>query len=84
MEKFTKKSLEKEIVKKIKEQMLNTDPSSEEFSKLVSSLNNLERKKLSSDTIALIVTNLLGILIIVAYEHRDIIPRGAFSLVRRV
>lgn len=60
--------------------MANVDPGAEEYGTLLQRLNTLNeiktknsRKPVSSDTIALCVTNIFGILLIVAIEQRHVV-----------
>lgn len=72
---------------------MNTeDLDSEEYSKLVDHLDRLNqirnediktrtRRKVSPDTMAIVAGNLLGILIIVAYEHNHVMASKATNFV---
>lgn len=67
-----------------------TAPDSEEYPKLLASLERLkkikaeERKdRISRDTLAIVIGNLLGILLIVAYEHSHVITSRAYNNVIR-
>lgn len=59
---------------------------SEEYSKLMKSLERLHElkannrpKRVSRDTIAIVAGNLLGILLIVSYEHAHVMTSKSFS-----
>lgn len=79
---MSKRKMDKQISERINHAKLDllirlhaTDPDSPAFQQLLSQFNELikidttpPRRRVSPDTIALIVANLLGILIIVGYE----------------
>lgn len=76
-----------EVVDRILEEMSMYGPETEEYQKLMKQLNkvyklkaDVAKKRVSPDTVVLAVANLLGILIIVAWEERRIISSKAMSL----
>lgn len=67
-----------------------TEPGSEEYAKLLASVERLhkikaeERKdRVSRDTLAIVAGNLLGIFLIVAYEKGHVLTSKAFNSVIR-
>jgi hypothetical protein len=85
-----KQSILKESIDDVLIKMRTEDPSSEEYSQLLNKLERLIRLKddessnrVSSDTMAIVVGNLLGILIIVSYERNHVmVSRGINFLLR--
>lgn len=70
-------------------QMLENDVDSEEYKQAFDYLNKLAvieaanaRSRVSPDTMAVVAANLLGILIIVGYEHGHVIGTRALSFLR--
>ena len=68
------------------ERMRNADPLSDEYLKLLQSVERFNalktsqrRQKLSRDTIAMVMGNLAGILIIVAYERENVLSSKSFT-----
>jgi len=64
------------------------DPNSEEYSELMSQLERLSKLRtherpgrISPDTVVIVAGNILGILIIVAYEHSHAMTSKAFGLI---
>lgn len=61
-------------------------PDSEEYQKFIAQLERLSRIKtesklrVSPDTYAIVIGNLVGILIVIAYEQKHILTTKAFSL----
>lgn len=71
-------------------EMKHQGPGSEEYPKLMSLLERLyklkmehNREPVSSDTIAMVAGNLMGILLIVAYEQKHVMTSKAFSHINR-
>jgi hypothetical protein len=90
---FTKKdkrtNLEKEI-DSVLEYIESMTPGSDEYSKIVVNLEKLYKareglksgqRRISPDTVAIIVGNLLGIALILGYEKADIITTKALGFV---
>lgn len=72
------------------EEMERVGVASEEYPKLMTYLERLNdvkmkqhQNRMSRDTIAVVVGNLLGILIIVAYEQRHVITSRGFTQIIR-
>lgn len=91
MFKFTKKdkrsNLEREIDSVINS-MSKLSPSSEEYSEMTSNLEKLYKakagersSKLSADTVAVVVGNLFGIVLILGYEKAGTITSKALNYV---
>jgi hypothetical protein len=89
---FTKKEktdLEKEI-DEVQKTLKCINPYSEEYGTVVANLEKLyklkngEKKFVSPDTIATIVSNLLGIGLILGFERLNVITSKALGFVRRV
>jgi hypothetical protein len=91
MLKFTKRdkrtNLEKAIDMVIKN-MANYSPDSEEYAAMAENLERLYKAKanecnrrVSPDTVAIIVGNLLGILLILGYEKANVITTKALGFV---
>jgi hypothetical protein len=75
------------LINRVIEDMEMFGPDSEEYPKLIANLEKLHKLKadkkpsrVSPDTIAIIAGNLLGILIIVAYEEKHVITSKAFTM----
>ncbi len=73
-------------IKIILDEMLLSGPDSEEYPKLLNGLERLytlkakeRRQPVSSDTIALVAGNLMGILLIVAYEQKHVMTSKGFG-----
>lgn len=71
----------------------DVDPATDEYQKLCESLNriadirdrmNRKKKSVSPDTMALIVANLAGIIIVLGYEQGHIIASKAFSMISKL
>ena len=69
-----------DAINRVMEAMVATDKDAEEYSKLIEHLERLTKLKtenrperISRDTMAIVVANLLGILIVVSYEHMHVI-----------
>lgn len=70
--------------------MAKLDPYSEEYTELMNALERLYKlkvgeqpRRVSGDTFALIVGNLVGIVIVVAYEQKHVITSKAFAQILR-
>jgi hypothetical protein len=81
----TQVALEKTIVE-LQHQMQNADADSEEYATMLNRLERLTKlkkprflDKISPDTMFIVGGNLVGIVIIVAYEHSHIITSKALS-----
>lgn len=68
------------------DEMLRIGPDNEEYPKMLENLERLykikegdRRDPVSKDTIALVLGNLLGIMVIVAYEQRHVITSQGFK-----
>lgn len=75
------------LIDRVIEDMEMFGPDSEEYPKLIANLEKLyklraEKKpsRVSPDTLAIVMGNLLGILIIVAYEEKHVITSKAFTM----
>lgn len=71
--------------------LLSTDPTSDEYPKLVKQLNKLHKMKMqetsnpvSKDTIALTIGNLVGIGIIVGHERAHLVASKALAFVGKL
>lgn len=92
--KLTKKDkmtpLEKEIAN-VCSTLYNTSPDSDDYRKIVENLERLvnaqaklpQKKTLSPDTILTVAGSLAGILLILTYEHSNVITSKALSFVLR-
>lgn len=79
-----------EQIDTILEHMSQCDPSTEKYSSMLSDLERLVRLKkeekvnrVSPDTLAIVVGNLVGILVIVGAEYRHVIGSRATGFVLR-
>jgi hypothetical protein len=79
-----------EQIDKLLEHMSQCEPSTEKYSGMLSDLERLVRLKkdeklnrVSPDTMAIVAGNLLGILIIVAYEQKHIVTSRGIGFVMR-
>ena len=82
------KSVIDEPITAVLNDMNTYGPDSEEYSQLVDHLDRLirlkqeeKRSRVSPDTMAIVAGNLLGILIIVAYEHNHVMASKATNFV---
>lgn len=82
-------SLLDEPIDKVLAEMEQYGPDSPEYKKLVKYLERLmkikaedRREKIKPDTILLVAGNLLGILVIVAYEHNHAMISKALAFIR--
>ena len=73
------------LIAEAEAEMLTIDAESEEYKALLGNLERLRKlkddnrpKRLDRNTIALVAGNLLGILIIVAYEQKHVMTSKAF------
>lgn len=80
-----KTTLEK-LIDIVEARMLESEVDSDEYAKQMEKLEKLyeirggeRRSPVSKDTVAVCVTNLLGILMIVAYENRHVMTSKGFS-----
>lgn len=78
------------LIQRVVNDMELYGPDSEEYTNLVKHLETLNRMKsqkwwtrLSWDTVLIVLGNLLGILIIVAYEERNVISSKALSMTQK-
>lgn len=78
------------LIDKVELEMDNTDVNSDEFQKLMTQLERLYDVKankrhdsVSADTLALVLGNLAGILLIVAYEQKHVITSKGFAQIIR-
>lgn len=85
-----KPSILDEPIEKVLTDMNTYGPDSEEFPRLIEHLERLTRMKaeerrhqISPDTMAIVVGNLLGILIIVAYEQKHVVVSKGLGFVLR-
>lgn len=82
-------NLEK-LIEVVETRMLASEVDSEEYVKQMDKLKqlyvirqNTRRTRISADTIAICVTNLLGIVVIVGYENRHVITsKGLGEIIR--
>lgn len=79
-----------EPIEKVLTDMNTYGPDSEEFPRLVDHLERLirmkaeeRRRQISPDTMAIVIGNLLGILIIVAYEQKHVVVSKGLGFVLR-
>ena len=79
-----------EQIDKILEHMSQCDPSTEKYSGMLTDLERLIRLKkeekinrVSPDTLAIVAGNLIGILIIVAYEQKHVVTSRGVGFVMR-
>lgn len=75
-------------ITKVHEQMAEDTPESEEYAQMVDQLVKLYAQKekipsrrISSDTLVTVSGNLLGILIIVGYESRNVVTSKALGFI---
>ena len=87
---FKKKSILDDPINKILVKMDNTEPYSEEYVLLLTNLAGLVKlqseersNRVSPDTMAVVVSNILGILIIVGYEQGHVVGTRAKDYVLR-
>jgi hypothetical protein len=87
---FKRKSILDDPIDKILAKMDKVEPYSEEYVLLVGNLSSLVRlqseeqsSRVSPDTMAIVVSNLLGILIIVGYEQGHVMGSRAKDFVLR-
>lgn len=88
---FKKKdSILDEPIDRVLEKMANSEPQYEEYPVLLTDLERLvrlrneeKRNRVSPDTLAVIFGNLLGIGIIVGYEHGHVIGGRALNFILR-
>lgn len=85
---WKQKSVVDEAIANVLTSMNKVEPDSKEYSSLIDNLDSLmqikteERKnRIKPDTIAVVAGNLVGILVIVAYEQRHFMSQKAFGLV---
>ena len=78
------------LIERVVSDMELYGPDSEEYTNLVKHLETLNRMKaskwwtrLSWDTVLIVLGNLLGILVIVAYEERNVITSKALSMTQK-
>lgn len=78
-----------ELITRVVDDMQMFGPESEEYPKLVTHLAALRKleadkkpSRVSPDTVVIVLGNLLGILIIVMYEHTGVITSKALDLTR--
>lgn len=78
------------LIDAVQEDMHKKGPNSEEFPKLLSQLERLYKIKngerqdpVSRDTMAIVAGNLLGILLIVAYEQKHVMTSKGFQHIIR-
>ena len=89
LRKETKPTQLEELIDKHTAELLNNDYDDEELARRVDQLSKLCKMqetrspawRVSPDTLALIAANLLGIVIVVAYEHAHVVTSKAFSSV---
>lgn len=73
------------VIDKALDELLEYDSNSEEFKKNMDYLERLkaltskDERRVSPDTVALVFGNLLGILIIVGYEHAHVVTTKALG-----
>jgi len=82
--------LETEIMRLLNE-MSETEMESEEYAKLTEQFTKLyklnaetSRKPVSSDTLALIIANLAGIIVIIGHERANVITTKALNFLARL
>lgn len=86
-----KASVLDEPIEKVLTEMNEVGPDSPEYQKLVEHLERLTRLKsevnsrnrVSRDTMAIVIGNLVGILIIVAYEQKHVLSSRAQGMILR-
>ena len=78
------------LIERVVSDMELYGPDSEEYTNLVKQLETLNLMKaskwwtrLSWDTVLIVLGNLLGILVIVAYEERNVITSKALSMTQK-
>jgi hypothetical protein len=93
LDRFTRKrhSVVDEPIAKVLTDMNQYGPDSKEYSELVDHLERLmemkakeRQSRISPDTMAIVAGNLLGILIIVAYEQKHVIRTSGMNFVMKV
>jgi hypothetical protein len=77
-----------EVIDRIMQEMDNVGPYSPEYPKLIGHLQRTlalrkseDKQRVSSDTMAIVLGNLFGILIIVSYEHIHVVTTKALSFI---
>lgn len=85
-----KKSIYDEPIERVLEELREQDPTSDEFRSAIAHLNKLTelkastrwKMKVSPDTLAIVVGNLIGIGIIVMYEERHAMTSKGMNFVK--
>ena len=88
LKRFIKKSDLDESIDRVKIEMHSANPGSDDYNRLLDDLERLvklraeeKRSKISPDTIAIVAGNLLGILVIVAYEQKHVLNSRGFNFI---
>ena len=85
-----KESIYDEPIEKILEELRQQDPDSDEFRTALAHLSKLTemkantrwKMKISPDTLAIVLGNLIGIMIIVAYEEKHAITSKGLNFIK--
>lgn len=87
---FKKPSVYDEPIEKVLEELRQYGPDTPEYPKMMKHLNKLTkmkaeegRQRVSSDTVLLVLGNLAGILIIVAYERMHVMTSKATGFLQK-
>lgn len=82
-----------EAISRLHADMQTVDPNTEAYTKMAKNLGKLyklraldkeDKYRPSPDTLALVLANLLGIVIIVGYEQKNVIASKALSFVQKL
>lgn len=83
-----KESILDEAIQRVLNDMEQASPETQKYTELLASLERLirlrddeNRSRVSPDTLAIVAGNLLGILIIVAYEQRHVVTSKALPFI---
>lgn len=83
-------SLDSEI-ERVLSLMKGLEPNSKEYTDMVATLAKLHAlkvaetpKRVSKDTVAIIIANLVGIVLVLHYEKTQIIPKTAMTFVQKL
>ena len=82
-----KAGIEEEIISNLNELGVTAERTSDEYGVLLNNVERLEairqknKKSISPDTVAVVAGNLIGILLILGYEKKDIITSKALGFV---
>lgn len=85
---FKKNKPLEEAKQRLMQELAMYDPTEEEYEKILDRLHKLNsvpsRSKVNADTIAIVLGNLFGILVIVAYEQKHVFASKASNFIMKV